>query len=118
MNGEETKPKETSQNGEATAAPCSSHFSLAGQQIIDGLPDYDRFIIEAITETLRKWIDKQRHGVVWLHKNDIDQLETWAKDLATQYRDAELQAAAMDAETLQQPNEGWTPAEPWPHRAV
>lgn len=103
---------------DSESAPRSSHCYLAGQQIIDRLPDYDRFIIDAICGTLRKWIDKQRHNVVWLHPTDIDQLETWSKELAKQYRDTELQAAAMDAETLQQPNEGWTPAEPWPHRAV
>lgn len=80
------------------------------------LPDYDRFIIESMCNVLRSWIDKIRHNVVWLHAGDIEHLEDWAKGLAKQYRDTELHFAAMVSEP-EQPNEGWTPAEPWPHRA-
>lgn len=80
------------------------------------LPDYDRFIIDAITVTLRKWIDKQRHNVVWLHPMDIDHLEAWAKNLAEKYRETELYSDASSDSIPRQPNEGWTPAEPWPHR--
>ena len=82
---------------------------------LSSLPDYDRFIIEAICRTLRKWIDKQRYDVVWLKGMDIDHLEEWATNLAKQYRETELYFAIGEAEELPQPNEGWTPAEPWPH---
>ena len=80
------------------------------------LPDYDRFIIEAMTGTLRSWIDKRRHDVVWLKREDIDELEKWAKELAEKYRQVEFRQQ-VDV-SLRQPNEGWTPAEPWPHKEL
>ncbi len=85
----------------------------------NNLPDYDKFIIEAIIGTLHKWIDVQRYDVVWLQKIDIDHLEKWAKNLAKSYRHRELEIETANGELiskpLQQPYEGWTPAEPWKH---
>lgn len=66
------------------------------------LPDYDKFIIDAITGTLRKWLDKEKRGnVVWLHSCDITQLEEWATHLAEQYRARELHEAFTASEIEQ-----------------
>lgn len=79
------------------------------------LPDYDRWIIEAVTETLRQWIDKNRGDMVWLKIEDIIHLEKWAKDLAERYRETEFDIEAAIAAGTPQPYEGCSPAEPWKH---
>jgi len=85
------------------------------------LPDYDKFIIDFICNTLRSWLDNKRSGVplVWLHSIDIDHLEIEAIKLAKTFRDHELYIDSSIYENPpKQPQAGITPAktvglQPW-----
>ncbi len=68
---------------------------------------HEAAMARSITNVLRKWIDKRRYDVVWLHREDIDYLESWAKNVAQQRH------RFRKYETPKQPIEGWTPAQPW-----